>query len=218
MAERKIRRLESQVKEERNKRLTGRPKKWSPDDESDCEMDGTDLAASSEAWDDASRSRSASAGASSRGRKSLDASKTSTRISATRSYSASGARYGSPGRSTSHPEENLEAALLSMESAVGLEQPKLIPSADYLRGAMWLGRNIVMEMDTLVNHIEGFRSQYLKEVNVTAKDKDLERACHRMALLAASRVNDVVAFAAEEKDKIQKMLHVRNLQPPTFHK
>jgi hypothetical protein len=204
MAERKIRRLESQVKEERNRRLSGRPKKWSLDDESELGLDSPDAAHVAASWDDSFRTRSASA---SRPRKSLDGGdKPSTRIGEGKSRSAGGRRQTSSGRA--HPEENLEAALLSMESPTGPEQPRMIPSPDYLRGAMWLGRNIVMEMDTLVSHIEAFRSQYLKEVAVTAKDSDTERACHRMSLLAASRVNDVVAFAAEEKEKIQRILHV----------
>lgn len=200
MAERQIRRLATQVKEERSKRFKGRPKKWSPDDEIGSDTDlNTSLV---------SRSGSAPQNRSMTSRH--DASFRSTYAVSNNLHTKKNSSMlnrsinGSPG-------EMLEKSLLSVPEDASTSS-KLIPSLEYMKGALWLSRNLVMLVENLVERIETFRTQYLREVTATAGDKDFERACQRLTLLAASRVGEVAAAAEEEKNKIKRLIHVNSFK------
>jgi hypothetical protein len=211
MAERQIRRLRTQVKEERVKRLSGRPKKWTPDDDSDLEEERNYSAKDTLQLSDRFGGTSSSS------------KQFGSTIPVDASFRSTGSTYLVPTnlhtkRSNSasrvskslDPGEELEASLLSQNIELGTKQlsNKTLPTADYLKGALWLGRNLVIEVETLVENIETFRNQYLREVTATANDTDIQRACHRLTLLAATRVGEMASAASNEKSKIRKMLHV----------
>lgn len=200
MAERQIRRLSTQVKEERSKRLKGRPKKWSPDDEIDSEEEGEVNTTTLSRAHSTQRSHSAS------GRH--DASFRSSYAVATNLHTSKTPAVSQ--NATMTPAELLETSLLSVNNST-LSRPgsKMVPSLEYLKGALWLGRNLVMKIEELVDRIESFRTTYLREVTITANDGDPQRACQRLTLLAASRVGEIVTAAEDEKMKIRQLIHVR---------
>lgn len=196
MAERQIRRLATQVKEERSKRLKGRPKKWSPDDDVMSDEEGVLNTTSTSRSISAPRSRSSAHN---------DASFRSSYAVATNLHSSR-----TPENSNQNVGDLLESSLLSINNTVHHHSSgsKIVPSLEYLKGAMWLGRNLVMKIEALVDKIENFRTTYLREVTLTANDGDSQRACQRLTLLAASRVGEIVAAADEEKLNIRRLVHV----------
>jgi hypothetical protein len=200
MAERQIRRLSTQVKEERSKRLKGRPKKWSPDDSDSGGEGGLDATLSFRPGSAPSAGHS------------HDASFRSSYAVSTNLHSSRTPVPQHDLHAGMSPGELLETSLLSNASGAHYSGAgsKMVPSLEYLKGALWLGRNMVMQIETLVEKVNKFRVQYLREVTLTADDADSQRACQRLTLLAASRVGEVVAAAEEEKLKIRQLIHVRD--------
>jgi hypothetical protein len=214
MAERQIRRLRTQVKEERSKRLKGRPKKWSPDDEFDSDEDVAQLRQSRNSRNsDIFGATGASKNLGSTIR--TDASFRSMTSNFAQSTNLHSSKFEKSLNETlkQTPEELLESSLLSVDSGVrhSMVVSKSVPSFEYLKGALWLGRNIVMQMESLIDKIESFKSQYLREVTSTASDNDVQRACHRLTLLAASRVGELAIAAEAEKTNIRNMIHVMSI-------
>ena len=65
------------------------------------------------------------------------------------------------------------------------------PSEIYLVGALWLGKNMSLELEELVDGIESFRVKHFQDVSLAAQDNDVRRACHCLSLLAIASVNHV---------------------------
>jgi hypothetical protein len=197
MAERQIRRLKTQVKEERTKRLKGRPKKWSPEDSESDEEDFEESNLSSSRQFSSTIKPNASFRS------------TVSNFSVSTNLHSSKLNNSLTKTSKKNPEEVLEESLVSGDLSISRNfTSKTTPSQEYLKGALWLGRNLVMQIESLVAKIEAFKSQYLREVTAAASDADVKRACHRLTLLAASRVGEIAAAGEEEKQKIRNIIQV----------
>jgi hypothetical protein len=106
-------------------------------------------------------------------------------------------------------EKLLEASLLSLETlgrrhtlrdSFGQDSENETgstahPSESYLRGALWLGRNVSTLIEELAEGLDYFRSKFMKEVAAAVSDLDLSRSRHRLNLLAGSSVNESLALA-----------------------
>lgn len=202
MAERQIRRLTTQVKDERSKRLKGRPKKWSPDDiDSDHEEDIQNVTALSRSSFGGTHSLSQTRRSSSQDASFRSGYAVSTNLHSSKSPASR--------QSKMTPGDFLETALLSnTRDHHQSSDSRAIPSLEYLKGALWLGRNLVMHIEELSGKVEKFRTQYLREVTLTADDSDIRRACQRLTLLAASRVGEIVTAVEDDKMKIRQLIHV----------
>ena len=60
------------------------------------------------------------------------------------------------------------------------------PPEPYLRGALWLGRNLTMVIEEMAEGMDHFRVKQLAEISTATADPDMSRALHRLSLLAAS--------------------------------
>lgn len=83
------------------------------------------------------------------------------------------------------------------------------PSASYLRGALWLGRNLTLVSEELAEQLDKYRTRYLHEVSEAGNDPDARRACHRLALLAGSGINHCCTLTAKSRDTTRDILQVR---------
>jgi hypothetical protein len=102
-----------------------------------------------------------------------------------------------------------------------------IPSAEYLKGAIWLGRNLHMVTEDLVEQLDFFRTKYLREVSAlsrTATGSSTSNGAmtgtgmgdpgagagvgtsHRLSLLAASGITDAMTIAYAARTKSRQML------------
>jgi len=184
IAETHIRRLKSQVQSEHNKQLKGRSKKT--------------LEASDNYFDDYDDNDSINETHTVRGRL----------CEQTLSKKGGGSVV------TVSKAKLLEASLLSLET-LGRQRYTGAPDGDsgfpqgsnahpseaYLRGALWLGRNLAMVIEELAEGLDYFRSKHLTEVATASSDLDLKRSRHRLNLLALSSINE--AFALTNKSRIR---------------
>jgi hypothetical protein len=231
MAERKIRCLNNQVKAIRGKKLVGKPKQWSEndsndgifpfDDEAEVEVRGrrSSCAAVEAAWVSPmskQRSRSqpppkvCSRASTSQGLKSP------FEVDRERSF---GSRQLAISME-SHEGINRYSTNNSMRFVSGDHFLSLNnthsegePSADYLQGAVWLGRNILMITEDMVEQMDSFRSKYLRELsNLSRSDSGVSSGTtHRISLLAASGITEAMSVAYQSRAKSRKMLEVTNI-------
>lgn len=82
----------------------------------------------------------------------------------------------------------------------------IYPSASYLRGALWLGRNMTLVSEELAEDLEKYRTKYLTEVSEISNDPDFRRACHRLTLLAGSGINHCVSAAGKARNTTREIL------------
>lgn len=82
------------------------------------------------------------------------------------------------------------------------------PSAEYLRGAIWLGRNMLMVTEEMVEQMDLFRSRYLREVSSVSREEDSgsSRNVHRLSLLAASGITEAMSSVYHSRAISRKML------------
>jgi hypothetical protein len=85
------------------------------------------------------------------------------------------------------------------------------PSESYLRGALWLGRNLTMVSEDLSDAVDAFRTKYLHEIAAASQDTDSRRSAHRLALLASSGVTEAHSLAAKSRLKTREILQVSHL-------
>lgn len=92
------------------------------------------------------------------------------------------------------------------------------PSASYLRGALWLGRNLTLMTEEMAEAMEKYRGTFLSEVADAGNDPDSRRACHRLTILAGAGVNQCCSFAGKAREATRELLQVRSssrtLTPP----
>lgn len=85
-----------------------------------------------------------------------------------------------------------------------------IPSSEYLRGAIWLGRNIHMITEDLVEQLDQYRTKYLREISILSKNHDNGQSgnstSHRLSLFAATSITDIMTIAYNSRTKSRKML------------
>lgn len=82
------------------------------------------------------------------------------------------------------------------------------PNESYLRGALWLGRNLTMLSEDLSDEIETFRSKFLSELATISQDMDLRRCNHRLSLLGSSGVNQIHSLVFKNRGKFRDILKV----------
>ena len=82
------------------------------------------------------------------------------------------------------------------------------PSEIYLVGALWLGKNMSLVLEELVDGIESFRVKHFQDVSLATQDNDVRRACHRLSLLATASVNHVLSIAHSSQSQMRNMLQV----------
>lgn len=101
-----------------------------------------------------------------------------------------------------------------------LEDSYGTPSAEYLKGAIWLGRNLHMVTEDLVEQLDFFRTKYLREVSALSRGGAGDGAAaqsaaggggssstsHRLSLLAASGITDAMTIAYKARTRSRKML------------
>ena len=85
------------------------------------------------------------------------------------------------------------------------------PSAEYLRGAVWLGRNMLMVTEEMVEQMDLFRSRYLREVSSVSREEETgsSRNLHRLSLLAASGITEAMSTVYHCRTISRKMLQVQ---------
>mmetsp|Transcript_7198 Transcript_7198/g.10704 ORF Transcript_7198/g.10704 Transcript_7198/m.10704 type:complete len:665 (-) Transcript_7198:135-2129(-) len=232
MAERKIRCLNNQVKTIRGKKLTGRPKVWTENDSDDDDL----YLYEQDVGEDESRSRKSTCAAAEVGwvsttskssrshsqppcSRCVDTSPSTThksrgntlkkfdKISAKELLGASLNSLEAVGR-----HNNTQQKLVSFDlgnlggSASSMHDHLSEPSAEYLRGALWLGRNMLMITEETVEQLDLHRSQFLREVSSVAREDNSSRAAHRLSLLAASGITDALSTVYQSRAQSRKML------------
>jgi hypothetical protein len=228
MAEATMKRLQSQVKEKRSKNLRGRPKKFHElsreernffdveDEYGDLDPDGSALShmPSHERKpcmlpQKGSRSHIKTLSANKLLVASLESLETigkqnmATSVNRSQSMRRS-VPGGSPRRSGFSPRRggyNSPSAYGSTDEDCDRQ-----PSEEYLRGALWLGRNFVSVVEELCSNVEAVRLRCLKDIAQAAADGDKARTCHRLSLLINSIVTEYTSMVLKVSYKGREML------------
>lgn len=253
IADRQIRRLKNQVKQERTKVLTGRPKgkleQTNFDRQNFSQEDFLDLINSN--------SQEAE------GYSYCPSCKKNDRRLCQRISKENYFKDTSISRVTS--EKFLEASLVNLdtvsrriqgvgtgsmsfspydeeiEGTTDMNDPNF-PSASYLRGSLWLGRNLVMIMEELFENIENYRIKVLSELknitkvpgipggstnlaSSTSSSADLleyKRIGHRLTLLLSTSINHICMTTnqskAQTRDILQGLSKLRPGDSASFNK
>jgi hypothetical protein len=248
IAERQIRRLKSQVKTERAKSLTGRPKKKLEDElyphrrnggrsslnMSDEMFDAADLDYSHFPGEETSTQQRRLCKQMEKSRLYQDAEV--NKIGAEKLLEASLLSLETIGRQKSKNEilkniskmhsshlhhrhsEEPDSEAESMDGKGAERENKLrneggddsvYPNISYLRGALWLGRNMTLLSEELIEELESYRLKFLNEINEITKDNDFKRACSRYYVLSTAGINHTLIVANKTKEKTREILEVR---------
>ena len=112
------------------------------------------------------------------------------------------------------PDDDFDVVAGDHEVGMSLGSRAKYPSASYLRGALWIGRNMTLVTEELAESLDNYRNKYLSDVADISRDGDFRRACHRLTLLASSGMNQVVLLATKSKQTIREMLEgTASLEP-----
>lgn len=217
IAERKIRNLQGQVKNIRSKKLIGRPKLWNAyeeEEEDDLHM-----------LDEPHRFARSRKECEDEWMNSLHQVEPTARSSMYHPSSPKTIKFSKYDQISA--QEFLDASLTSLEA---IKRQTLVtmppreyekmdrngvggdltasPSTSYLKGAIWLGRNILMLTEEMVSQMELFRSRYLREVSLIASDNDSARGVHRLSLLATSGITEVLNAINQTRTASRDILQV----------
>lgn len=91
------------------------------------------------------------------------------------------------------------------------DQDGSYPNESYLRGALWLGRNMTMISEDLADAVDAYRNEYAKSVQEACHDTDPRRSCSRLALLANSGMTTAHSMMNKSRLQIRKILEVGDL-------
>jgi hypothetical protein len=119
-------------------------------------------------------------------------------------------------------EKLLEASLISLEtigrqrasqhahnmrdSAFGGSDDGNFPTDSYLKGAIWIGRNLTLVVEELADSLDVFRNRHLVEISAAAQDHDPRRASHRLNLLAGTGITEALALANTSRMRARNIL------------
>jgi hypothetical protein len=119
-------------------------------------------------------------------------------------------------------EKLLEASLISLETigrqrATQQHQSNEMPvgggsGADafpqdaYLKGAVWIGRNLTLVVEELADSLDAFRNRHLVEVSAAAQDHDPRRSSHRLNLLAGTGITEALSLANTSRMRARNIL------------
>lgn len=92
------------------------------------------------------------------------------------------------------------------DGVMKLTNPEPHPTEQYLKGALWLGRNLSILIQDSIDKMEAFRTYHLSAVAKASLDKDLQSAAHRLALLCSSGVSEALHFANQTKKKTKGII------------
>lgn len=82
------------------------------------------------------------------------------------------------------------------------------PNPSYLRGALWLGRNMTLISEELVEKMYNYRTKVLSEVTEISKDENPRRSCHRLTILSSSAMNYACTLVDKCKESFRDILKV----------
>jgi hypothetical protein len=107
-------------------------------------------------------------------------------------------------------DETLDASMQSPGrthmSMSGSSAPQSYPNDSYLRGAMWLGRNLTIVSEELAEEMDIFRSKFMAEVANASQDADSRRSAHRLTLLANSGITQAHSNCNKARMKTREIL------------
>ncbi len=118
-------------------------------------------------------------------------------------------------------EKLLEASLISLET-IGRQRATQqlqrdnewlsssgnagFPTDAYLKGAVWIGRNLTLVIEELADSLDTFRNRHLIEVSAAAQDHDARRSSHRLNLLAGTGITEALALANTSRMRARNIL------------
>ncbi len=125
-------------------------------------------------------------------------------------------------------EKLLEASLISLETIgrqratqqkssvrdnadsvyVGGSESGKFPTEGYLKGALWIGRNLTLVVEELADSLDIFRNKHLVEISAAAQDADARRSSHRLNLLAGAGITEALALANTSRMRARNILQV----------
>lgn len=205
LAERQIRRLQAQHKEDRLKLLTGRALKATDERAYDIDdFDGDDelqhlLLAQRQPQgrlDMTAVSQEKLLVASLNSLESLGQKLKNTSMN---SLNYSSAAWSSPEDDLGGPRRGGKGAS---------PQQALFPGVSYLRGALWIARNWSLISEELAGEMESFKCKQLEEISTARSDDNLRRCAQRLTLLAGAAVTEVVTIANKFKLKTDRIVEV----------
>lgn len=82
------------------------------------------------------------------------------------------------------------------------------PSPAYLRGALWLGKNLLMIVEDTAVQMDLYRSRYLREVSVITQDSDSVRSAHRLSLMATSGITETMGAINKTRNTCRELIQV----------
>jgi hypothetical protein len=114
-----------------------------------------------------------------------------------------------------HEDQHDSIMRLSIQAADDHAQA-VYPSASYLRGALWLGRNMAIVIEDLAKAMDQCRMRILtglQQVDVREAQPhemipELKRAIHRLKVMATGATTQACTFTAKTKSLIRSILQV----------
>jgi hypothetical protein len=218
IAERQIRRLRNQVNGERSKHLTGKPRSsldmgrnhmgiFEHEDQEDmggatvgerrlCKMATRAKHSATASVDLVSTEKLLEASL-----HSLESMGRQMNVASVNSTSM-GYGFGNDTEASVH----MSPSRMSMSAGSHGSAPQSYPNDSYLRGAMWLGRNLTIVSEELAEEMDLFRSKFMAEVANASQDVDARRCAHRLTLLANSGITQAHSHCNKARLKTREIL------------
>ena len=80
------------------------------------------------------------------------------------------------------------------------------PNESYLKGALWIGRNLTLVCEELADSLDIYRNKHLIEIAGAAQDADPRRSSHRLNLLAAAGITECLSLANTSRMRARNIL------------
>ncbi len=80
------------------------------------------------------------------------------------------------------------------------------PSENYLKGALWIGRNLTLVVEELADSLDIYRNKHLIEIAGAVQDSDPRRSSHRLNLLAAAGITECLSLANTSRMRARNIL------------
>lgn len=210
--DRQIRRLQSQVKTDRRKSLTGRPR--SRLEAASMDMDTTAGRAAGKTYFAVEDMDAADPGSrrlckTEALRRSMEAKETeAVQVSTSKLLEASLHSLDTMNLRRSQMSHD-PMARIAAESAEDTDAS--YPSASYLRGALWLGRNLSLLAEELAQAVDNLRMRTLGGIQeIESADSDgpaeLKRAVHRLKILVTGAVTQACTLTSRCKNRSRSIL------------
>jgi hypothetical protein len=215
MAERKIRRLNAQVKEQQTKKLSGKPKKWCEND-TDRDIDDDNFFLFSEMMETQVRDefqrgvrKQETAWPHTNMCEACKLQKNTSMISLYSSTKGSNKTSTKSSRQNliSSPDDSITKSFAS-KNASKQQHHQVFPSEEYLRGALWFGRNLSMIVERMVEGLDAVRTKFLKDILAASQDDDKSRASQRLNLISGAGITEIISIVYENRLKIRNFLQV----------